>query len=256
MSQSFADEVNYHPEAFCNFGAYTMKKFLLSAVAVAAIAAPSFANAASVLYRNDFNVGTDYMAQAIANLGLTATTTNGSISSFTLSNYDVVVYANQNTSVPGGDEAQLSAFISAGGRVIFANWLTTSPTLESAYTGSSNLSSLTVGALFSAGITNPLSVVNPGWGTFALGLSATGGGVVAGSFGSDAAIIVGNAGKTIHNGFLTDTVASAKLYENELNYVLNGAGVPEPAAWAMMLAGFGLVGSAMRRREKVAVTFA
>jgi hypothetical protein len=35
-----------------------------------------------------------------------------------------------------------------------------------------------------------------------------------------------------------------------------GGGVPEPAAWAMMLAGFGLVGSAMRRREKVAVTFA
>ncbi len=36
-----------------------------------------------------------------------------------------------------------------------------------------------------------------------------------------------------------------------------GAGrVPEPAAWAMMLAGFGLVGSAMRRRSKVAVTFA
>ncbi len=33
-------------------------------------------------------------------------------------------------------------------------------------------------------------------------------------------------------------------------------GVPEPAAWAMMLAGFGLVGSAMRRREKLAVTYA
>ena len=33
-------------------------------------------------------------------------------------------------------------------------------------------------------------------------------------------------------------------------------GVPEPAAWAMMLAGFGLVGSALRRRSKVAVTFA
>lgn len=27
-------------------------------------------------------------------------------------------------------------------------------------------------------------------------------------------------------------------------------GVPEPAAWAMMLAGFGLVGGAMRRRQK------
>lgn len=33
-------------------------------------------------------------------------------------------------------------------------------------------------------------------------------------------------------------------------------GVPEPAAWVMMLAGFGLVGSAMRRRSNVAVTFA
>lgn len=33
-------------------------------------------------------------------------------------------------------------------------------------------------------------------------------------------------------------------------------GVPEPAAWAMMLAGFGLVGGAMRRREKMAVTYA
>lgn len=33
-------------------------------------------------------------------------------------------------------------------------------------------------------------------------------------------------------------------------------GVPEPAAWAMMLAGFGLVGSAMRRRSTMTVTFA
>lgn len=36
----------------------------------------------------------------------------------------------------------------------------------------------------------------------------------------------------------------------------NAGGVPEPAAWAMMLAGFGLVGSALRRREKMTVTFA
>jgi len=31
--------------------------------------------------------------------------------------------------------------------------------------------------------------------------------------------------------------------------------VPEPATWAMMIAGFGLVGAAMRRRNRVAVTF-
>ena len=39
----------------------------------------------------------------------------------------------------------------------------------------------------------------------------------------------------------------------ELTY--NG-GVPEPAAWAMMLAGFGLVGAAMRRRQTAQVTYA
>lgn len=32
--------------------------------------------------------------------------------------------------------------------------------------------------------------------------------------------------------------------------------VPEPAAWAMMIGGLGLVGATMRRRRKVAVSFA
>lgn len=34
------------------------------------------------------------------------------------------------------------------------------------------------------------------------------------------------------------------------------AAVPEPATWAMMIAGFGLVGASMRRRQKVSVTYA
>jgi hypothetical protein len=40
---------------------------------------------------------------------------------------------------------------------------------------------------------------------------------------------------------------------------LNGAApgaVPEPATWAMMLAGFGLMGAAMRRKHNVSVRFA
>jgi hypothetical protein len=32
--------------------------------------------------------------------------------------------------------------------------------------------------------------------------------------------------------------------------------VPEPATWAMMIAGFGLIGASMRRRQKVSVTYA
>ncbi len=38
--------------------------------------------------------------------------------------------------------------------------------------------------------------------------------------------------------------------------VLAASAVPEPASWAMLLAGFGAVGGAMRRRSKVAVTYA
>lgn len=41
-----------------------------------------------------------------------------------------------------------------------------------------------------------------------------------------------------------------------LTYDTASAAVPEPATWAMMVAGFGLVGFAMRRRETARVSFA
>ncbi len=37
------------------------------------------------------------------------------------------------------------------------------------------------------------------------------------------------------------------------NVVYNAGGVPEPATWAMMIAGFGLAGAAMRRRSAKAI---
>lgn len=41
------------------------------------------------------------------------------------------------------------------------------------------------------------------------------------------------------------------------NLVLNAAAVPEPATWGMMIAGFGVMGAAMRtRRRSTNVTFA
>ena len=40
------------------------------------------------------------------------------------------------------------------------------------------------------------------------------------------------------------------------NVTLNGAAVPEPASWAMMIGGFGLLGAAMRRRTAAKVSFA
>ncbi len=40
------------------------------------------------------------------------------------------------------------------------------------------------------------------------------------------------------------------VFVSEVQFI--GGGVPEPAAWAMMLAGFGMAGAAMRKRNKVA----
>ncbi len=42
------------------------------------------------------------------------------------------------------------------------------------------------------------------------------------------------------------------------NVVLNQAvsAIPEPASWAMMIIGFGAIGAAMRRRQRVRVSFA
>ena len=40
------------------------------------------------------------------------------------------------------------------------------------------------------------------------------------------------------------------------NFRINVAAIPEPATWAMMIGGFGLVGAASRRRARANVTFA
>lgn len=227
-----------------------MKKIL--AAALVATMWTSVASATTVLYRNDSNIGTDYMAAALASPAYTVTAVTGSISSYALSSFDIVVYANQNNSEPDGDLALLNTFIGGGGKAIYANWTGNSANLGGVVSGGTNQTLLTVGSLFSAGLTNPLSVVNPGWGTFSRGLTATSG-TVAGTFGNgDSAIIVGNNGRTIYNGFLTDTVASQRLYSNELAS-LAGA-VPEPGTWAMMLAGFGMIGFAVRKRSSVKTT--
>ena len=46
-------------------------------------------------------------------------------------------------------------------------------------------------------------------------------------------------------GFLTFTNSSNVQFSGQVGPV---AAVPEPATWAMMIAGFGLAGAAMRRR--------
>jgi len=52
------------------------------------------------------------------------------------------------------------------------------------------------------------------------------------------------------NNATTDVLGTFTLISD------SAGAVPEPATWAMMIAGFGLVGASMRRRQKVSVTYA
>ena len=60
----------------------------------------------------------------------------------------------------------------------------------------------------------------------------------------------------------TATILLTPLYPNNpgwshITFFDTGTGaVPEPATWAMMIAGFGAMGFALRRRPKVSVTYA
>ncbi len=71
-------------------------------------------------------------------------------------------------------------------------------------------------------------------------------------------------GNVVGDGFLDsdstqlhvreNSTASADIFAVVTSETPN-SGVPEPASWAMMLGGFGMIGGALRNRRKVAVSF-
>ncbi len=88
-------------------------------------------------------------------------------------------------------------------------------------------------------------------------LSTTGGGLQ--SFSINGTSIFSNLGysggnpATISFG---DGTGFANADADIRSLVFTSSGVPEPASWALMIAGFGAVGAAARRQNKVRVTFA
>ena len=72
-------------------------------------------------------------------------------------------------------------------------------------------------------------------------------------FGNSFQVPIGSDAFLLPSGV---TVNSGTWLVNNRRIGPNVGGVPEPASWALMIAGFGLVGSAMRRRANTRVTFA
>ena len=84
------------------------------------------------------------------------------------------------------------------------------------------------------------------------------------SFGSGAQYWCNAAGIGTSTCFQGATVTPQSIFDPSVQVeartgvqiIATAGAVPEPAAWALMLAGFGLTGAAMRRRAKVRVTYA
>ncbi|MCC6727803.1 MAG: PEP-CTERM sorting domain-containing protein [Chthonomonadales bacterium] len=231
-----------------------MGKALLRAVAclsLLAVVGLGPARAQSILYYVDLTLGTDQMAAALAALPgsytvTTATDPTDFATQIALGTFDLGIFFQQNSSGLSYDAAftALNAFVAGGGAAIATDWTlnnTHTTGLGATYTLNTNETTVTVtDPALATGISNPVDLFNPGWGIFSTGLSGT----TAATFASaEGAIVVGNGGRSIVNGFLSDTFLDGpegvQLYTNEIVSVLATPVVPEPGSLAM-LAGGGL----------------
>jgi len=213
-----------------------MKKILIGSVAAMALFAGS-ANAAIVIDLNLGNPGINSFPGPYAQVTVDLTSsTTANISFASLTN--------------GGNVYLMGGSGVAGVNVNALSWTV------SALTGSNSGSGFSGPSLSNGGSSN-----EDGFGSFnqtfnefdgyqysltnlSFTLTNTGG-----TWGSDSEVLIGNA-----SGF---TAASHIFVASQVDFQ-NGAtiptgfatvgGVPEPATWALMMVGFGLIGFAMRRR--------
>ncbi len=214
------------------------------------IAVSNVLRGATVLYYVDDLVGTDAALTALNDAAarfdaVVVQTDDANFVADLEDEPDLVVYLRQDDDgIPDDAEVALLDWVDNGGALVFTSWdyfgtdvATQLAAMEAVATGSENYSSMEVEepALGAGLSTSTISVVNPDdmWGTFSMGLQATGGGVELAHFydgapelTTGAALVSGNGGKTMVIGFLSDTVDGidgARLLRNIFEYVMLAA---------------------------------
>jgi hypothetical protein len=210
-----------------------LTKFAAAAVLASGVTAPAVAAEFIGDYTINANIG-----NASGNNGLTVLTKD--IADFSVNGFDLtnagdsystplfLIYTNE-TDV-GGDDLN--------GRQITVNFAFTAP---SVFGG--NVNGTTVGQSF-------LGIYENGYVNWA------GNGSTLLDFGNGGQLRITLFNTKFNEGFFG--LNDGKKYGGvvDAKFKLVTAPVPEPATWAMMIAGFGLVGAAMRRRQTMTVTYA
>ncbi len=142
--------------------------------------------------------------------------------------YEIAVAFKQNQGGIPFDLAIAQTYIIGGGKMIFATWqsdVSHAAMFNAGFSGSMNHGSVLItDPGLASGITNPITLTDPGWGTHSLGLTALAGGEVLAQFNDGhAAIVRGNSGNTLMLGYLSDTPPQSEdqmIFENCIDAIM------------------------------------
>jgi len=223
------------------------------------------ARADSILYFRDYVVGTDYMTTALNSRVSMGDTVYTAVSAADFQTqlqgggYDLGIFFNQNWSRDTSAINARGSFVTGGGKAIYTDWTqngSLAAQFGASFTGNTNQSPITVtDAALGIGVSGPINLSNPGWGVFSTALA---GSQIAATFPNlEGAVVIGNSGRSIVNGFLSDTFApgsvadGVQLYKNEIGLLLDGTReVPAPSSIVALLGlGASFVGLRWRKNR-------